>query len=352
MELKDKIKTFDPNGLGDPNGNLYGLPFDTNDANLIIIPVPWEVTVSYQAGTAEAPEAILEASLQVDLYDPFVKDAWKLGIAMKEVDQKIKNRSSELRLKAEEYIDQLSDGVDPNNHMELVSMRNEINLAGLEMNQWVKNEALSILNQSKIAALLGGDHSTPLGLMQALAEKNESFGILHFDAHADLREAYEGFEFSHASIMFSALKIPQVSKLVQVGIRDYCEAELKLIQSDERIVTFFDRDIKHQQYEGDTWSAICNQILDKLPESVYISFDIDGLDPKLCPNTGTPVPGGLELEQALFMIEKVVNSGRKIIGFDLNEVAPGSSEWDANVAARLLYRLANMCLVSNMQSFD
>jgi len=183
--------------------------------------------------------------------------------------------------------------------------------------------------------------------MQALAEKHTSFGILHIDAHADLREAYEGFEFSHASIMFNALKIPQIKQLVQVGIRDYCEAELQLIQSDQRITTYFDRDLKYQQFEGKAWSVICNQIINKLPEKVYLSFDIDGLDPKLCPHTGTPVPGGLEFEQALYLVEKLVNSDRKIIGFDLNEVAPGNDEWDANVGARLLYRLSNMCLVSN-----
>lgn len=347
MDIKDKISAFDPNGIGDANGNIYGLPFDTNEAKLVILPVPWEVTVSYQAGTAAAPEAILDASFQVDLYDPFVTDAWKLGIAMKEINQDIREKSNLLRLSAEEYIQKLSEGLNPEENAALLVKRNNINLAGLELNQWVKNKSLDLLNRNKVVGLLGGDHSTPLGLMQALAEKNPAFGILHIDAHADLREAYEGFEFSHASIMFNAIKIPQITQLVQVGIRDYCEAELLLIKSDNRISTFFDRDMKHQQYEGSSWSAICDQIIDTLPEKVYLSFDIDGLDPKLCPNTGTPVPGGLELEQALYLIEKLVKSGRTIIGFDLNEVAPGDDEWDANVGARLLYKLANMCLVSN-----
>jgi agmatinase len=223
----------------------------------------------------------------------------------------------------------------------------EINLACLELNQWVKNESLKLLKKNKIVALLGGDHSTPLGLMQALAEKYPSYGILHIDAHADLRKAYEGFEYSHASIMYNAIKLPQISHLVQVGIRDYCEAEVNLINNEPRITTFYDREIKHSQFEGKNWSAICDTIIETLPEKVYLSFDIDGLDPKLCPNTGTPVPGGLELEQSIYLVEKLAKSGRTIIGFDLNEVAPGSDEWDANVGARLLYRLANMCLVSN-----
>lgn len=347
MDINDKISAFDPNGIGDTNGNIYGLPFDTETANLVILPVPWEVTVSYRAGTGQAPAAILEASLQVDLYDPYVKNAWKLGIAMCDIDQNILQKNDSFRVKAEKYIQELSIGFVADENAELVSIRDEINSASQELNLWVKNESLAFLNRGKVVALLGGDHSTPLGLMQALTEKYPSFGILHIDAHADLRSAYEGFEFSHASIMFNAIKMPQITHLVQVGIRDFCEAELEIIQSDKRISTFFDRDLKHEQFMGTNWVNQCEQIIAKLPDNVYLSFDIDGLDPKLCPNTGTPVPGGLELEQSLYLIEKLVDSGRKIIGFDLNEVAPGEDEWDANVAARLLYRVANMCLVSN-----
>jgi agmatinase len=186
-------------------------------------------------------------------------------------------------------------------------------------------------------------------MMQALAEKFGEFSVLQIDAHADLRNAYEGFEFSHASIMFNALKIKEVKKLVQVGIRDYCEEELNLINnSNGRIKTFFDRDIKYAQYTGDSWDRICNRIINELPENIYLSFDIDGLDPKLCPNTGTPVAGGFEAEQVLFLLEKIVKSGRKIIAFDLNEVAPGpeGNDWDANVAARLIYRITNLVALS------
>ncbi|MEI8048056.1 MAG: agmatinase family protein [Bacteroidota bacterium] len=347
MDIQDKINAFDPNGMGDLNGNIYGLPFSCSDAKLVIIPVPWEVTVSYQDGTARAPEAILEASYQVDLYDPFVADAWKLGLAMQEIHQDIKGKSDSLRQKATEYIDKLSQGFRTEEDEKQGEILNQINQAGHELNNWLQEESAVLLKKNKIVAVLGGDHSTPLGLIQALAERNPSFGILHIDAHADLREAYEGFEFSHASIMYNAIKIPQITHLVQLGIRDYCEAELNLIQSDKRISTFFDRDIKHRFYAGENWSAICEQMIELLPENVYVSFDIDGLDPKLCPNTGTPVPGGLEFEQTLYLVELLVKSGRKIIGFDLNEVAPGTDEWDANVGARLLYRLANMCLVSN-----
>jgi len=225
--------------------------------------------------------------------------------------------------------------------------REEINAACRKLNEWVMNQSLSQMDKGKIPALLGGDHSTPLGLMQALASKHKSFGILQIDAHADLRDSYEGFEFSHASIMFNALKIPQIKQLVQLGIRDYCEDEFNIIQKDKRITTFFDRDIKQSQYKGESWEKICDRVISTLPKNVYLSFDIDGLDPKLCPNTGTPVPGGFEFEQIVFLLEKLVASKRTIIGFDINEISPGKDEWDANVGARMLYKVANLCALSN-----
>ena len=348
MSKADKIKKFDASGIGDTNNNLYGLPFTTEEADVVVLPVPWEVTVSYSAGTAKGPEAIFDASFQVDLFDPYIKDVWKIGIAMEPVSKKIKNTSGLLRKKAEKYIGLYEQGQEPGSNKAMLAIQREINSACKNMNAWVKERAVANLNKNKIVALIGGDHSTPLGLMQALAEKHSSFAILQLDAHADLRDAYEGFEFSHASIMFNAIKIPQVSKLVQVGIRDYCEAEAELERKSKgRIKTFYDRDIKSRQYEGASWKEICIDIIKELPEKIYLSFDIDGLDPKLCPNTGTPVAGGFEFEQVLFLIQKIVESGKQIIAFDINEVTPGKDEWDANVGARLLYRIAGLAARSN-----
>lgn len=348
MSKQDKISNFDPNGLGDSNNNIYGLPFSLDEAEVIVISVPWEVTVSYSAGTALGPQAIFNASFQVDLFDPTIKDAWKIGIAMETISDDISSRSESLRRKSELYIGLLEEGESPDSNEQMMEIQKLVNAECVKMNNWVKIKTLEHINKNKIVALLGGDHSTPLGLMQALAEKHDSFAVLQIDAHADLRDAYEGFEFSHASIMFNALKIPQVSKLIQLGIRDYCEAEYNLIQnSNGRITTFFDRDIKHKQFEGTTWANICNDIISQLPNDIYLSFDIDGLDPKLCPNTGTPVAGGFEFEQVLMLIEKIVDSGKRIIAFDINEVAPGGDEWDANVGARLLYRIANQVAKSN-----
>jgi agmatinase len=206
-----------------------------------------------------------------------------------------------------------------------------------------------LLDSGKKVGLVGGDHSTPLGFIRALADRHDKFGILQIDAHADLRDAYEGFTYSHASIMYNVLQmIPQVTHLVQAGIRDYCDSELEIIHhSGGRVKTFFDRDIKNRQFEGATWKEICHDIVESLPGKVYISFDIDGLDPKLCPNTGTPVPGGFETEQVYYLLRMLKQSGREIIGFDLNEVAVGDDGEgiDSITGARILYKLCN-CMMA------
>ena len=345
---QQKIASFNPNDLGDASNQIFGLPFTEDEADVVIIPAPWDVTVSYGAGTSNGPEAILAASYQVDLFDADLEDAWKHGIAMQELSLEWRERALTLREKAERYIAFLEAGgsVSEDSAMQLVLQ--EINSTTAEFREWISSSASKLLKAGKLVGLVGGDHSTPLGFFDALSKVHQSFGILQIDAHCDLREAYEGFLHSHASIMWNALQLPAVSKLVQVGIRDYSEGEVSVIKSSAgRVTTFFDRDLKRRSYDGEKWKDLCAEIVKALPEKVYISFDIDGLDPKLCPNTGTPVPGGLEFEQAVYLVRAVVDSGRTIIGFDLNEVSPGESEWDANVGARLLYKLCNLMLRSN-----
>lgn len=343
MNKQEKIDQFDPNGPA-AHDTLFGLPFTREEAELIVLPVPWEVTVSYAAGTANAPAAIKVASQQVDLYDTVSPDAWKMGIAMDAIDEELHAKSTRYRTIAEELIEDID-------HAESEEYRDKlatVNAACGEMVETIKQHCTTLLKAGKLIALLGGDHSTPLGYIQALADKYDSFGILQIDAHADLRKAYEGFTYSHASIMYNALKVPQVSKLVQVGIRDYCQEEVDVMAKEgKRIKTFFDQDLKRQQYRGKTWAEQVKDIIAELPEKVYLSFDIDGLDPKLCPNTGTPVAGGFEAEQVLYLAEELIKSGRTLIGFDLNEVSPGTDEWDANVGARLLYRVCNLLGRSN-----
>ncbi|PVY42428.1 agmatinase family protein [Pontibacter virosus] len=344
---QQKIAAFDPNGVGDVNGGLFGLPFTIEESEVVLIPVPWEVTVSYSAGTAAGPQAIKDASPQLDLFEPAIKDAWKIGIAMEDISEDWAAVSVNLRQRAENYINWLEEGSPEADRAEFENLPTEVTEKGEELLQWLKSKANSYLDQGKLVGVVGGDHSTPLGLMHALADRHEEYGILQVDAHADLRDAYEGFKYSHASIMFNALQLPQVKKLVQVGIRDICQAEAELAnQSNGRVAIFYDSVLKENMYEGDSWKKECKKIIAQLPQKVYISFDIDGLDPKLCPATGTPVPGGLEFEEAVYLIKALVRSGREIIGFDLCEVAPGESEWNGNVGARLLYKLCNWMAVS------
>jgi agmatinase len=343
-----KIANFDPNALGDAAGGLFGLPFTPDEAQVVVVPVPWEVTVSYRAGTAQGPEAIREASLQVDLYDPDLPDAWKLGLAMEEEDEVIAQASRDLRPLASGYIGWLENGQPATEATSHAPAIGRINAEGDKLLQWLKQKTGALLDAGKAVAVLGGDHSTPLGFMHALAERHpEGFGILQFDAHCDLRPAYEGFKYSHASIMYNALQLPQVKKLVQVGIRDMCQQEADLIEhSVGRVAIFGQRFLSEEKFVKKSWKKVCGKIIAQLPQKVYISFDIDGLDPKLCPGTGTPVPGGLEYEEATYLLRQVVRSGRTIIGLDLNEVAPGDSEWNGIVGARLLYQLCNWMAVS------
>ena len=340
------ISKFDPNSVGLKSNNIFGLPFSEEEASLVLIPIPWEVTVSYRTGTASGPEHIFNAAMQVDLYDPDVHDGWKKGFYMLPIDENTRAKSDRYRQNAEQIISAMMDGESIESNSDLNKQLNEVNEAGKSLVDSVYEQTKKQLSNGKKVGLIGGDHSTPLGFIKALSDIHSEFGILQIDAHADLRIAYEGFVYSHASIMYNVLQqIPQVKKLVQVGIRDYCNEELNIInQSNGRICTFFDKDIKAQQYEGANWRHICTQVIDKLPQKVYISFDIDGLDPKLCPNTGTPVPGGFETEQIFYLFKMLHDSGREIIGFDLNEVsagAQGEDGIDAIVGARVLFKLCN-----------
>lgn len=347
MSKQEKIDGFDPNKQAQLDSGIFGLPFSVEDAEVVILPLPWDVTVSYTDGTADGPEAILWASKQVDLYYAGITDAWKMGIALSEIPMEWHDLNKHYRKKALHVIGELENGAD-STEIVIAEQIKEINEQCSDLHEYVYSKAVSHLDSDKLVGILGGDHSTPLGLIKALTERHDNFGILQIDAHADLRNAYEGFTYSHASIMHNALQMEQISKLVSIGLRDLCEEETQtIINSNERIVAYFDEQLKGRGFNGETWDSICNSIVNDLPEKVYVSFDIDGLDPKLCPNTGTPVPGGLDFSQAVYLIKKVVDSGKTIIGFDLCEVCPAEGEWDANVGARMLYHLCNLMGKSN-----
>lgn len=350
MTKEQKIESFDPSQPGLADESIFGLPFSAEESEIIIIPVPWEVTVSYGAGASEGPEAILEASFQVDLHHQEFPELWKLGIYLDLNTETEQWADDSVRFKAlaQPIIHALENGEKIEQNLVLKRDLDSINSVCHELNEGVKERTLHWLSKGKKVALLGGDHSTPLGYYQALATKHEDFGILHLDAHMDLRIAYEGFTYSHASIMYNALQIPQITKIVQVGIRDFCEQEVEVVLAEKnRIHVHTDMDLKTETFKGMTWEQQCENIISALPQKVTISFDIDGMYPWYCPNTGTPVPGGFSFEQATYLFNKLCESGKEIIGFDLVEVAPGDDDWDGNVGARMLYHMCGVLAKNN-----
>jgi len=337
MSKEAKIAMFDPNEAA-LNNHLFGLPFDEDECDIHVLPAPWEVTVSYGAGTAQGPEEIRSESAQVDLYDEKFPKGWQRGIWMHEIDEGWAAKSDRLREKAEKYLEAYERGEVDTAELKLLD---EINDGCGNFHRWVERKSDKMLSQDKRLILLGGDHSTSLGALRASKKKYDNFGVLQIDAHADLRPAYEGFEYSHASIMYNGLKEELMESLTIVGLRDFCHQEAEVIRSESNIHAFTDKAMNQSLFAGQTWTQVCRNIVNTLPDQVYLSVDIDGLDPSLCPNTGTPVPGGLSMAQFLFLLDAVVESGRKFIGADLVEVSPGNDAWDANVGARVLYAISH-----------
>ena len=341
--------SFDPDAAATGDG-LFGLSTSPDEANVVVIPVPFDATTSYRPGTARGPAAVLEASKQVDLEDLQYGAIWKAGIAMLPIPRNIAALSKSARKAAEPVI--AAGGAVPGNRAHAKALA-AVNAASERVNAFVAGEARKVLDRGAIPALLGGDHASPFGLIEELAKRHRGMGVLQIDAHMDLREAFEGFAFSHASIYHNVMtRIPGVARLVQVGIRDFGSRERAFAENSmSRVKVFYDQAIRDRQFAGGanaSWSAICADIVAALPKEVYISFDIDGLSPDHCPNTGTPVPGGLSFPEVCHLFETLAKSGRRIVGFDLVEVAPGPNgeDWNANVGARVLYKMLGATLKS------
>lgn len=331
--------TFDPNGVGVSNGNIFGFPVNENEAEIVIFPITFDATASYGKGAAHGPKAILESSTQLDFFHPKLENAWDTKVYMHPISDEALTANDQLNERGIEYIDFLENGGDLSVSPSYQLVVKQITEVQKAIEKGLYTSAKKAMELGRTVGVLGGEHSTPLGLINAVNDSVNSFSILQIDAHADLRESYENFPQSHASIMFNALNCENLSTLVQVGIRDLSQSEIDVIEESGKIHAFFDWDLKEKQFEGETWASQVDRIIDELDVNVYLSFDIDGLCPSLCPNTGTPVPGGFSLEQITYLIEKVVESGRNIIAFDLCEVAPGENDWDVNVGARALWSI-------------
>lgn len=335
---------FDPDAPAAGEGGIYGLPHDPSQAHVIVVPVPFEATTSYGGGTSRGPAAVLEASRQVDLHDHETGRPYERGIAMLDIPGHILEWNERARELAAPVI--AAGGAGGESGLE--AALEQVNRISDEVNAWVRSTVAEWLERDRFVAVLGGDHSVPFGAIAAHAQRYPGMGILHLDAHADLREAYEGFTHSHASIFHNVMtRIDDIGKLVQVGVRDLGTKERAFIDgAGGRIVTFYDVDLAQRRDEGEPFGRIADSIVAALPQDVYLSWDIDGLDPTLCPGTGTPVPGGLSWNEAISLLRAIVRSGRRIVGLDLCEVSPGETEWDANVGARLLYKMIGFSLMT------
>lgn len=355
--------SFDPNAAASPDSGVFGLPFTLDESRIVLVPCPFDATTSYGGGASAGPAAIYAASKQVDLLDHHFGEVYRQGICMLQMPEAIADVSRRVRSLAEPIIER--GGAEAGDELELAKIED----ACKACNEYTHDEFTRALRAGKVPGLIGGDHSTPFGAIKACCEHLEhlaahgdkeaakGMGILHIDAHMDLRQAFEGFRFSHASIMRNVLSdLRDVTRLVSVGIRDYCQEELDFARAHEsRITIRYDAELCELMWCGHRWPDICEAIVASLPACVYVSFDIDALDPSLCPHTGTPVPGGLSFNQAAALLVALRRSRKRVIGFDLNEVCPGpraglpaeeggEPEWDANVGARVLYKLCGAAM--------
>lgn len=342
------MAAVDPSGTASYTVGLFGIPTSAEKAKVVVIPVPWEVTTSYGGGTANGPLAVWKASAQIDLFDRELGKTYEYGYHLVPIPTELQQINNQMRPKALQVRAFLEKNEEPDKAVQ--ALIDEVNKSCAYMTEWVYAQANKALENGQIPAVLGGDHSVPEGNIRAVSESLKgNFAVLHLDAHADLREAYQGFTRSHASIMHNVMSAPwKPQKLVQLGIRDFSEEEFELTKRQD-IKTFFDSDVKAAQFGGQTWQQLCDAVIKELPQNVYLSFDVDGLSPEYCPSTGTPVPGGYTFDQVIFLVGQLVRSGRKVVGFDLNEVAPAANpenEWDAIVGARLLYKLCGWSVKS------
>lgn len=289
--------------------------FDTEctreNASIVIVPVGYDGTASYGKGTRHGPEIVMRAIPQLDYVDPRFPEPQKFRVF---VDRPIEYNTAA-----------------------------DANSIGREIREMTSARAMEILGRGQIPVILGGEHSVPQGQIEACAAFAGEIGLLQIDAHMDLRPAYEGYTYSHASVIRNIVEgCPAVTTIVQVGIRDSCPEEEDFARSTNgRVRVYHDHTIFARTDDGQTWRSLWQEVVASLPEQIYITFDIDGLDPSLCQGTGTPVPGGLSFNQATALLQAVAESGKRVIGADLVEVGPSpdGSEWDANVGARMLYKL-------------
>ena len=292
--------------MGDcsPRLNFLGLPDEDGVADIIIAPVPYELTTSYGQGTIDGPKACIEASQQVELYDDLLGEELPAGKVIKTVDP--------------------WDG-------EGGSLQEQLD--------GIAKYSTKLYDSGAFPVFLGGEHGILPAILRGCPQK---VTLIQIDAHADLRSELDGDPYSHACSISRSLDEGALA-VHQIGVRAYCLEELEMIKNDDRIHTAFARDITNP-LEGELhWSNWLSSI-EKIKGPVHLTIDIDGLDGSYVPATGTPVPNGLYYNEAFLILKKLIEN-RKIIGIDYVEYSPIKNfhAYDY-ISASIVYDLMKLCL--------
>lgn len=324
---------FNPDVAHQYNGNFAALPHIGDEAGIVYLPVPWDATTSGMKGTANGPENILRHSLEIDLFDHRTPEAWCLGHQFLQIEESTSLLNMETRDIVQAYrkghgdllqIDQACERI----HQEIYE----------KIDQWQADRRLIVL--------VGGEHSISYGSIRSHLERFPKMHVLQLDAHMDLRKAYEGIKFSHASIFYNVLNYLPLTGLYQLGVRDLCREEWALAERDDRVHFILAEDIYSQKARGISFHNQLGQFLNSISDEIYLSIDIDVLEPHYCPNTGTPVPGGLSFWDILQVVDAIHKLGKKIVGLDLVETG-GTGYTDGFTAAKLLYLVASRVYRAN-----
>lgn len=270
---------------------------------IAIVSAPYEHTVSYGGGAKRGPKGILNASAYVEFYDD-------------ETDRELCFDKGIATLKP-------------------LSFGKCVDKAALTI---IEEQVDALLEMEKFVVTLGGEHTISTAPIAAHYRKYPTMSVLHFDAHSDLRQEYQGSIWSHASFMARVAEFFPTERITQVGIRAQCKEEAEFIRS-KKINTFYASAIRRGLH-GANWQ---NTVVDSLAKDVYITFDVDAFDPSIMPSTGTPEPDGLFYSETIDVIRQIIASGRRIIGLDVVELAPVKDVSHPDLTtARLIYKILNL----------
>ena len=280
-------------------------------AAIAIVSAPYEHTVSYGGGAAAGPAAIVKASSYVEFYDD-------------EFDTELCFDKGIATLKP-------------------INFKHTVDRAALDL---IEEQVDALLEMDKFVVTLGGEHTISAAPIAAHLRRYPKMSVLQFDAHSDLRQEYQGSPYSHASVMARVAEFMNPNNITQVGIRAQCKEEAEFIKS-QRVNTFYASAIRRGLH-GQTWQ---HAVIDTLAKDVYITFDVDYFDPSIMPATGTPEPDGFMYAETLDLLRGIVASGRRIVGFDVVELAPMKHLHHPDLTtARLVYKLMNIALASKQST--